>query len=190
MLKDKHNPLRFAVIFIVLFVCFYYFNIMYLGLTSPGNHYIAFLADHLNYIQWLRTLLLLCSKQVLVWMGYTTITNNLDLLVAGHYIIELAYSCLGFGVMSFLGAFTIAYPNPVKQKIIFFIAGVLIFQLLNIARFIVLALYWKPQNNHIIDHHTIFNILIYLIITISVYFWIKNDVTVPKTNETNRSFKL
>lgn len=185
MLKDKHSPIRFAVVFIVLFVCLYYFNIMYLGLTRPDNHYSAFLADHLNYIQWLRTLLLLSSKQVLVWMGYTTIINNIDLLVAGHYAIELAYSCLGFGVMSFLAAFTIAYPKPLKQKVIFFIAGISIFQVLNIVRFIVLALYWKPGTKKFLDHHTIFNAVIYLIIIISLYFWTKHDIAATKKHETN-----
>ena len=183
MLKGKDNPLRFAVVFVILFVCFYYFNIMYLGLTSPGNHYSTFLHDHLNYIQWLRTLLLLCSKQVLVWMGYTTIINDEFLRVAGRNMIDVAYSCLGFGVMSFLAAFNIAYPKPIKQKVLFFIGGVLIFQLLNITRFIVLALYWKPGNNKIIDHHIIFNVLIYLIILISLYFWTKHDIIATTKHE-------
>jgi len=185
MLKDKHSPIRFAVVFIVLFLCFYYFNIVYLGLTSSGNHYIAFLHDHLNYIQWLRTVLLDCTKQILTWMGYTTIINDEFLRVAGHNMIDLAYDCLGFGIMSFLGAFTIAYPKPLKQKVIFFIAGIFIFQVLNIVRFIVLALYWNPTTKKIMDHHTIFNILIYLIIIISLYFWTKHDITVTKKHETN-----
>jgi len=183
MLKSKDNPLRFAVVFIVLFVCFYYFNIMYLGLTSPGNYYSSFLHHYLNYIQGLRTLLLLCSKQVLVWMGYTTIINDEFLRVAGRNMIDVAYSCLGFGVMSFLAAFTIAYPKPIKQKVLFFIGGVLIFQLLNIIRFIVLALYWKPGTSKILDHHTIFNVLIYLIILISLYFWTKHDIIAPNKHE-------
>lgn len=185
MLKNKHSPIRFAIVFVVLFVCFYYFNIMYLGITTPGNYYTAFLADHLNYVQWLRTLLLQCSKQILVWMGFTTIINNIDLLVVGHNIIELAYSCLGFGVMSFLAAFVIAYPKPLKHKIIFFIAGVLTFQVLNVIRFILLALYWQSKETKIIDHHTIFNIIIYVIILISLYFWTKHDFAVTKKHETN-----
>jgi len=183
MLKDKDNPLRFAAVFVVLFVCFYYFNIIYLGLVSRGNHYSSFLHDHLNYIQGLRTILLKLTKQILIWMGYTTIINDEFLRVAGHNMIDVAYDCLGFGVMSFLAAFAIAYPKPRRQKILFFIAGAFIFQLLNIIRFIVLALYWKPGTSKILDHHTIFNALIYLIILVSLYFWTRHDIVSTKKHE-------
>lgn len=179
-LKDKNDPVRFALVFVVLFLGFYYFNIFYLGITSPGNHYSAFLRDNLNYIQWLTSGLLWCSKKALIALGYNTITNDQDLLVAGYNHIKIAYSCLGLGVMSFLAAFTIAYPKPLKQKLIFFTTGIIIIQLLNIVRFVLLALYWDLKTKKIIDHHTIFNIVIYIIILISIYFWIKRDIAATK----------
>lgn len=181
MPKSKYNPMRFAIIYVVLFACFYYFNIFYLGITSPGNHYSPFLAEHLNYIQWLRSALLSASKLVLSTLGYTTITNDMDLLVAGHGHIALEYSCLGIGVMSFLAAFVIAYPKPAKEKAIFLIAGILIIQLLNIVRFVLLALYWKPNENHLFDHHTIFNSIIYLLLMVSLYFWMMRELMAKKT---------
>jgi exosortase/archaeosortase family protein len=181
MPKSKYNPIRFAILFVALFACFYYFNIFFLGLTTPGNHYSPILTEHLNYIQWLRWLLLNASKQALLALGFTTVTNDMDLLVAGHSHLRLEYSCLGMGIMSFLAAFTIAFPKPIKEKLIFFIAGVLITQLLNIVRLVLLALYWKPQDNQILDHHTIFNTVVYLIITAGLYFWIKRDLAVTKT---------
>lgn len=181
MPKNKYNPIRFAVVFVALFACFYYFNIFYLGITSPGNHYSLFLDENLNYIQWLRWVLLYVSKQILVGLGFTTITNDIDLLVAGHGHIALEYSCLGMGVMSFLAAFVIAYPKSVKEKVLFLIAGILVIQLLNIARFVILALYWKPSEKHLLDHHTIFNTIIYLIIMVSLYFWIMRDLRANKT---------
>jgi exosortase/archaeosortase family protein len=166
MPKTKYNPIRFAVVFVALFACFYYFNIFYLGITSPGNHYSLFLDENLNYIQWLRWVLLLISKQILLGLGFTTITNDIDLLVAGH---------------GHLAAFVIAYPKPVKEKVLFLTAGILIIQLLNIARFVILALYWKPSEKHLFDHHTIFNAIIYLIIMVSLYFWIMRDLKPTKT---------
>ncbi len=181
MPKSKYNPIRFAVVFVVLFACFYYFHIFYLGITTPGNQYSSFLAENLNYIQWLRSGLLFISKHILLGLGYTTITNHIDLLVAGRGHIALEYSCLGMGVMSFLAAFTIAYPKPLKQKVLFLTAGILIIQLLNIIRFIVLALYWKPSENHLLDHHTIFNAVIYTIIMAGLYFWIMRDLKPNKT---------
>lgn len=180
MPAKKYNPLRFAITYVVLFAGFYYFNIFYLGITSPGNHYSPFLAEHLNYIQWLRDGLLYISKQILVALGYTTITNHIDLLVAGHSHIRLEYSCLGMGVMSFLAAFVIAYPKPVKEKVLFLTTGILIIQVLNIVRFVLLALYWKPNEKHLLDHHTIFNTIIYVIIMVSLYFWMMRELRANK----------
>ena len=179
-LKDKNNPIRFALVFVALFVAFYYFNVFFLGITSPGNHYSPFLAGHLNYIQWLRDILLFASKHVLLSLGFAAIINNTDLLVAGHTHIFLAYDCLGFGIMSFLAAFAIAYPKPVKEKWIFFLAGIVVVQLLNVVRFVLLALYWKPQEPNLLDHHTIFNVVVYIIILTSIYFWTKSDIVTTK----------
>ncbi|RZA02781.1 MAG: hypothetical protein EOP47_05495 [Sphingobacteriaceae bacterium] len=181
MPKSKYNPIRFAVIFVTLFAGFYYFHIIFLGLTTPGNHYSPFLTEHLNYIQWLRNGLLFISKKILLGLGYTTITNHIDLLVAGRGHIALEYSCLGMGVMSFLAAFVIAYPKRIKEKVWFLTTGILVIQLLNIIRFIVLALYWKPNQNYLLDHHTIFNAVIYTIIMAGLYFWIMRDLKATKT---------
>lgn len=171
----KGSPLRFIILFLGLFAAFYYFNIFFFGLTSAGNHYNAFLADHLNYIRGLRYLLLHISAQVLNWLGFTAICNDYELLVAGHGLIQLVYSCLGLGVMSFFVAFVLAYPKKLKAKLLFLVAGILSIQALNVLRFVLLALFWKKQNGRIVDHHTIFNIIIYLIIAISLYFWVKHD---------------
>jgi exosortase/archaeosortase family protein len=94
------------------------------------------------------------------------------LLVAGHNMLLLNYDCLGFGVMSFFSAFVIAYPKPLLKKTIFLIGGLIVIQSLNVLRLTLLALYWKKTNGYF-DHHTIFNITIYILIAISLYFWIK-----------------
>ena len=171
----QNSPFRFIATFLILFAVFYYFNILFFGITSPGNHNIPFLAEHLNYIQTLRSLLLTCSKQVLSWLGYAVITNQYDLLVAGRGSIRLVYSCLGLGLISFLSAFVIAYPKPLKPKVIFLITGIITIEFLNVLRFILLALFWNKKDNQIIDHHTIFNIILYIVIMISLYFWVKHN---------------
>jgi exosortase/archaeosortase family protein len=171
------SPFRFVFTFLLLFLVFYYFNIAFFGITSPGKVYSSFLSDNLNYIQGLRWLLLSCSAQILNWMGFAAIHNGTELLVAGKGTIVLIYSCLGLGLMSFFAAFVIAYPKKLKQKLIFLIAGILTIQVLNIARFVLLALFWNRRASQIIDHHTIFNMILYVIIMISLYFW------VTKSNE-------
>jgi exosortase/archaeosortase family protein len=182
---ESGAPVRFIMIFLSLFVCFYYFNILFFGLTSQGNHYNAFLDQHFNYIRALRHLLLGTTGHVLNLLGYAAITSDTELLVAGHGRIQLVYSCLGLGIMSFFIAFVIAYPKKLKTKLIFLISGLFCIQVLNITRFVLLALFWRNTRGIILDHHTIFNIIIYIIIAISLYFWIKHDDKLTTTDAKN-----
>jgi exosortase/archaeosortase family protein len=175
------SPFKFVFTFLFLFLLFYYFNILFFGITSPGSHYYPFLAEHLNYINGLRIFLLQSSAMVLGWFGFASVHNSTELLVAGKGTIVLVYSCLGLGLISFFSAFVIAYPKRLKQKMIFLIAGIIGIELLNIIRFVVLALFWNKKANRIIDHHTIFNIILYIIIMISLYCWVKqNDEAINK----------
>ena len=182
----ENRAARFALTFILLFVVFYYFNIFYFSVTMPsGRYYNSFLSDHLNYIQLLRWLLLSGTSLLLKCLGYSPIFNNYDLLVAGHGSIQVVYACLGLGVLSFFTAFIIAYPKPVKAKTIAFITGVLVIELLNIIRFALLAVYGNNHLNRELDHHTLFNIIIYLVIATGLYFWIKQDITETDKNGAN-----
>ncbi|MDN3582379.1 exosortase Y [Mucilaginibacter flavus] len=173
------SPFKFVFTFLFLFLFFYYFNIAFFGITSPGKLYFPFLANNLNYIQGLRWILLSSSTQVLAWMGFTALHNGTELLVVGKGTIVLIYSCLGLGLMSFFSAFVIAYPKKLKQKFFFLISGILTIQVLNIIRFVLLALFWTKKASQIIDHHTIFNIILYVIIMISLYFWVTNNSPAP-----------
>jgi exosortase/archaeosortase family protein len=173
-LFEKGSPLRFLAVFLSLFLLFYYFNIFFFGITSPGNHYNDFLARHFNYIQALRTFLLAATKTVLSWFGFTSIYNETEILVVGKGTLILIYSCLGLGLMSFFSAFVIAYPKKLNSKILFLICGLVVIQILNIIRFVLLAIFWQHRDGLILDHHTIFNIIIYLIIGLSLYIWVKS----------------
>ena len=181
IIKQQHpqtsktsSPLKFIFTFLFLFLIFYYFNILFFGITTPGSHYNAFLANNLNYIQGLRLVLLHSSAAILNTIGFTAITNDTEMLVAGHYVIQVVYSCLGLGVISFFTAFVLAFPKPLKRKLIFIAAGILTIEALNVIRFILLGLYWDNTTAKVIDHHTIFNLIIYIIIAISLYFWVKS----------------
>jgi exosortase/archaeosortase family protein len=182
---EKGSPVRFLLVFLSLFILFYYFNVFFFGVTSEGNHYNAFLDQHFNYIRILRHFLLGASAQLLKWMGYTTLTSDTELLVAGRGVIRLVYSCLGLGIMSFFTAFVIAFPKKLKPKLLFLVCGILIIQLLNIVRFVLLALFWKSTRGIILDHHTIFNIIIYILIAVSLYLWVKHDDQKPAADAKN-----
>jgi len=181
----QNSPLRFAITFIVLFVVFYYFNILFFRATNPGPHYNDFLTRHLNYIQALRWALLFGTAQLLKLFGFAAVFNNYELLVAGHGTIQVVYTCLGLGVLSFFVAFVFAYPKLRKEKIIALIIGIAVIEFLNIVRFMLLALFGNKQISKLIDHHTLFNIIIYLIISAGLYFWIKRDIIINDKHEAN-----
>lgn len=180
------SPLKFIIGFVLLFPLFYYFNIWFFSITSPGaRHYNAFITTHFNYISGLRELLLSSSARVLGWFGFPSIYDEYHLLVAGHGYLQLVYSCLGLGVVSFFAAFVLSYPAKLKPKIILLICGVIGIEILNIARFVLLGLFWDKKNNQIVDHHTIFNITIYIIIAITLYFWVKHTDQLNTRHEAN-----
>jgi exosortase/archaeosortase family protein len=181
----RESPIRFLLMFLGLFLFFYYFNIFFFGITSRGHHYNTFLDQHLNYIRWFRHLLLYISKTIVNWFGYNSISNDYQLLVAGRGTISVIYSCLGLGIMSFFAAFVIAYPQKLKPKVIFLITGLICIQVLNVVRFVLLALFWDKKSKVVLDHHTIFNIVIYIIIAISLYFWVKQDDKQPLAGAKN-----
>ena len=182
MKKLFNNPaIKFVIVFLLLFLIFYYFNIYYFAATSPtSRYYQSFLAHNLNYIKWLRLLLLDMSTGILNLLGFTTIHDDYIMLVAGHGSIQVVYKCLGLGVISFFVAFVVAYPKPVKSKAIFIVTGIIVLQILNMIRFMLLAVFWTKTDSTLIDHHSIFNFIIYLIVAVSLYFWVKEPVNKKK----------
>ena len=175
---------RFIITFLSLFLIFYGFNTLFIGLVAPGGLYSSFLDQHLNYIVAWREFYIGTTAKILTAMGYKVFTNSTRLIVEHHSGIKLIYTCLGYGVMSFFAAFIIAFPKSLKSKLVFLICGLIGIQALNILRFALLALYWRQYRLRFgyIDHHTIFNICIYLIILISIYLWTNTSV---KKNATN-----
>ena len=171
--KANLNPaLLFVIKFLSLFGLLYGFCIGYLGITSPSDHYIAFFDTHLNFIAWLRYTLIEGSAAILNLLGYQTKTATYQMLVVGHNTIYVNYDCLGFGVMSFFTAFVLTYPGILKPKLYFWGIGLIVIQLINLARFVILSLYWHRSTSvYLSDHHTIFNIVVYILLAISLYFY-------------------
>lgn len=173
----KNPSIRFVVLFLGLFSLFYYFNIFYMGVTAPGNYYSLFLDEHLNYISGFRHLLIAISAWVLRIFDYQVFTSDTTLHALNAGGINVVYSCLGFGVMSFFVAFVIAWPErSLKSKLWFIPVGLVLIQLLNIARFIMITLFWRSSPyRSVVDHHTLFNVILYAVLLASIYFWINNN---------------
>jgi len=175
-MNRSNKKLSPAILFVIKFLCLFGFiygsYIIYLAVTSPGGIYIPFLDTHLNFISWLRYALIETSAVILNLLGYQTKTSVYEMLVVGHNVIIVGYDCLGFGIMSFFSAFIIAYPGVLKVKLYCWLIGIVGIQALNLCRFVILSLYWRPSKSaYLSDHHTIFNIVVYILIAISLHFY-------------------
>ena len=167
----SNSSRRFLFVFISLYLLLSRFNWAFEGIVTPKNLYIPFVDHYLNYMRWLSSMLLAVSSWILELMGFQTFVFENWIRVAGRGGIVLAYPCLGFQIMSFFTAFVIAFPKPRKSRLRFLIGGLLAFQILNIIRFILLSLYWKGSS-YVLDHHDLFNLVIYIILMISIFIWI------------------
>ncbi|MDB5013237.1 MAG: hypothetical protein JWQ25_1439 [Daejeonella sp.] len=180
----KKNPTqRFVLIFLSTYIFLDYFSVFYMGITSPGNYYSSFLDNNLNYVRGLRHFLISSTASILQHWGYTVTTTDTMLHAYNVGGFNIVYSCLGFGLMSFFLAFVIAYPKRLKSKLIFGIVGLITIQILNILRLLLITLYWtKSIFAGRINHHTLFNVLLYIILLFIVVLWV-NSKDKPLTNQ-------
>jgi exosortase/archaeosortase family protein len=176
-LLPKDPYIKFIILFIGTYLILNYFNEFYIGITSKGGLYVPFLDEHLNYIKWWRSFSIESTAKILRYLGHTVLTNEIQLKVIGRAGFRLVYSCLGYGIMSAFVAFCISFPSPFKSRFGFIIMGLIWIQIANIARFVLISLYWKRYNTFFgLDHHTLFNTLIYLLLAICCYLWIRYSV--------------
>ncbi|TAF79261.1 MAG: exosortase/archaeosortase family protein [Sphingobacteriales bacterium] len=174
---NNNKTLKFIVIFITLFVLFNSTNKLFNSFNTPTSRfYTPFFSENLNYIQFLRSTIIICSVTVLKWLGYTMMYSKTQLLAIGGIPCNINYSCLGLGVISFWAAFVIAFPKPTKEKIKFLILGILSIFILNITRMVLLVIATVKAPNDVKKvnyQHDIFNIIVYFILLVMIYFWIK-----------------
>ncbi|RYD78638.1 MAG: hypothetical protein EOP53_10900 [Sphingobacteriales bacterium] len=151
--------------------------------TEGGRFYNAYITEHFNYIQWIKSSLIFFGTWIIKAFGFYAIHNEMDVMVIDGPYLRINYSCVGLGVMSFFTAFVIAFPAKLKPKIRLFVIGIVMIYTLNVLRIAglgVLLGFFKSQRDNFTYHHEVFNVIVYLCIFLLLYFWIKKN-----TNQTN-----
>lgn len=185
--ERKKRGNKIALIFVAKLFLVYFFlsegNKFMFSATSPGGRfYHPFVAEYFNYIQGLRNILIIPSTWIIKAFGFMAYRNATELMIVDGPILMVNYDCLGLGVMSFLIAFCVAFPAEWKAKVKLLIFTVLTVYVLNVFRISGLALLLKVypnQQQHFTYHHEIFNITIYVVIFLILYFWIRRHTIVP-----------
>lgn len=184
-LNDKKKANKAAIIFVVkLLVLYLFFSqgnlFMNSVMSEGGKFYNEYMSQNFNYIQGLKYALIKPAVWLIKLVGFYAIHNEMDVMVVNGPYLRVNYSCLGLGVMSFLAAFIMAFPAKLKSKIKLFIFGMIMIYILNVLRIAglgILLRIFKSQRSNFTYHHEIFNIIVYILIFIVLYFWIKNNTT-------------
>ncbi|MCZ4221786.1 exosortase Y [Pedobacter rhodius] len=177
---DK-KVIKFIVMLFILYIVFSQGNIFMNSMMSPGGkYYNAYLADHFNYIQGLKNAIIIPAIWLIKLFGFYAIHNEQDVMVVNGPLLRISYSCLGLGVMSFLAAFVLAFPTSWKETIKMLVVGIAGIYFLNICRIAGLGILFgafRSQHKYFEYHHEIFNVLVYIIIFVMLYIWIKKNTT-------------
>lgn len=177
--KANRAAIRFVVLLVALYFLFSQGNLFMNSVTSiNGRYYDPFFTEHFNYIQWLKSALIIPGTWIIRLFGFYTIHNEMDVMVVNGPYLRINYACVGLGVMSFFTAFVIAFPAKLKPKIKLFITGMLMIYILNVLRIAglgVLLGFFESQRNNFTYHHEVFNVIVYVCIFALLYFWIKKN---------------
>lgn len=185
--QGNKKATRFILLMLVLYILFSQGNLfMNSVLSEGGRFYNENLATHFNYIQWVKSGLIVPATWVIKLFGFYTVHNNMDIMVIGGPYLRVNYSCVGLGVMSFFTAFVIAFPAKLKAKIKLFIIGTIMIYVLNVLRIAglgVLLGFFHSQRDNFTYHHEVFNVIVYLAIFALIYFWMKKQNPSKNTNK-------
>lgn len=181
----NNQAVKFTVVFLVLYLLFDSGNKFFNNVNTPtGKYYNAFISEHFNYIQLLRTCLIIPTVKIMEFFGYYMIYSKTQILALNGIPSNINYGCLGLGVFSFWTAFVLAFPKPIKQKLKFLLIGLFSIYFLNIFRLVVLTILTVEIPNeaeYFTYHHDAFNFFVYLILFIMIYFWVKKNNQVNTT---------
>ncbi len=177
--QADRKAIKFIVALFVLYILFSQGNLfMYSVMTPTGRYYNPSIAEHFDYIQGLKTALIKPAVWIIKLFGFYAIHNEMDVMIVDGPYLRINYSCLGLGVMSFLAAFVFAFPASWKGTFKMLIIGIITIYILNILRIAGLGLlfaFFQSQRNYFEYHHEIFNVIVYAIIFVMLYIWIKKS---------------
>jgi len=157
----------------------YYGSYAVIGASSHGGRfYSSFIDRYLDYPSWLRSSLLRGSSIILDGLGYETrIESPYKVRIKGGAGVKIVYSCLGIGLISFWIAFILANKSSAGNKTLYILFGITAIIIINMLRIVLLVLsangHWKWLVNA--DHHTVFNVVSYLLIFVMMLFFDRNE---------------
>ena len=181
----KEKPfLIYLLKFLLTFCILYYGTKAMIGITTPGGYYVPFADTYLDYISGLRHLLLHTSKGLLTMIGFDVyLKDSYTIKMVNGRGVQVVYSCLGYGLLSFWIAFIIANKMPFRSMLKWMMGGLLVIFSLNVFRIALMLIsvnkHWPSLLN--LDNHTWFNIVAYGAIFCMIYLFDRSQKKVNPT---------
>ncbi|MEN9599191.1 MAG: hypothetical protein RL596_1502 [Bacteroidota bacterium] len=165
---QKLSPyIQFLIRFLALYAILYFGTYAFIGLSTEGGIYLTWL-KYVDYVSLYRRLLLSGAAQIIEWMGYYTQQRGTFLLyINGANGIQLVYWCLGIGIISFWVSYVLAFQtDSIQFRLRWIIYGIFFITVLNIFRIslILIANYVQYASLFEMDHHDLYNIILYLML--------------------------
>jgi exosortase/archaeosortase family protein len=186
--KIKNPGLIFIIKFLVLFLGLHFANEAYIGITAPGGLHVPFLEEHLNYVAWIRHSILAGSEIISDAMGYEAyIDGPFHLRSVAGPGVQMVYSCIGLGIMSFWAAFVLAHSIGWKKKLLWTLLGLIIIWIINCFRVAIILVFTvnRWNMNKYMDHHDFFNLVAYFFIFILIVIFIRKQGNMLKSAVTS-----
>jgi exosortase/archaeosortase family protein len=146
------------------------------NIIEPGSDFIFSSAiRNLNIYSVCADAIIYPAQFLVNILGFETIKYDSVISIVGARGIIVHAPCLGFNVFGAFIVLIIAYPSNRnwREKALFILAGVMGIQLLNILRVTALVIKNNYQYELPINHHDLFNIIIYSFVFFAFYMWIK-----------------
>jgi exosortase/archaeosortase family protein len=131
--------------------------------------------EHFNDL--VRIFLLYSSKFVFDILGYSNqVIFNYKLLVSDLAYVEIGNYCLGIQLWIFFIALICSYPGKWKQKLLYSALGVVVINILNIIRVVVIifAVHAYPKQMQF-NHDYVFNVIVYVFVFLMWIWIVKNE---------------
>lgn len=163
----KKDEVIFVLKFVFLFVLFYFGTELWIGITSKGRYYSYFIDEYFNGVKIYRLLILKLSIAFNNLFGYTSyLLNDKTAVGFNGSKVNMVYSCIGYGLLSFWAAFVFSFPINKVKKIKWFLFGLITITLINILRVSLLLFFinYKKDISSFSNHHTIYNVIVYIYI--------------------------
>lgn len=170
--------LKYSLKFVFFLASFYYFNIFFLAIVTPGgSYYSSFLDSHFNYIRWITYSILYTTKAFVYASGSEALIKPPNIIrLASGTNVQVWLPCLGLGIMAFWVGFVLGHIVSWRIKVLWCLVGLVSIWLINCFRVTILLLTLESgwTIKRYMNHHDLFNVVAYLMILILAISFSKN----------------